>query len=116
MPKGTPDVPSPLVHDGLVYLCGESGTLTCLDAKTGDQLYSVRMHAARYRASPVYADGKLYLTARDGTITVIKAGPKFERLAVNKFDDQTAASPAVADGLIYIRGFKALYAIGPAAK
>src|SRR5438132_2448090 len=29
-PKDTPDVPSPLVYDGLVYLCGEMGTLTCL--------------------------------------------------------------------------------------
>src|SRR5262249_2794654 len=26
-PTNTPDVPSPLVHDGLVYLCRESGTL-----------------------------------------------------------------------------------------
>ena len=24
----TPDVPSPLIHDGLVYLCGEGGELT----------------------------------------------------------------------------------------
>jgi outer membrane protein assembly factor BamB len=26
--RGTPDVPSPLIHDGLVYLAGESGDLT----------------------------------------------------------------------------------------
>jgi outer membrane protein assembly factor BamB len=115
-PKGTPDVPSPLVHDGLVYLCGERGVLTCLDAKTGAELYSQRIHDARYRASPVYADGKVYLTARDGFVTVVKAGPKFEMLAVNKLPDQTSASPAVADGRIYLHGFKALYAIGPAAK
>ena len=31
--RGTPDVPSPLVHDGLVYLSGENGSLTCLDAR-----------------------------------------------------------------------------------
>jgi outer membrane protein assembly factor BamB len=115
-PKGTPDVPSPLVHDGLVYLCGERGVLTCLDAKTGAELYSQRIHSARYRASPVYADGKVYLTARDGTVTVVKAGPKFEVLAVNKLPDQISASPAVADARIYLHAFKALYAIGPAAK
>jgi outer membrane protein assembly factor BamB len=117
-PKNTPDVSSPLVHDGLVYLCRETGTggLICLEAKTGKELYTQRLHEARYRASPVYADGKVYLTARDGTVTVVKAGPRFERLAENPLHDQVSASPAIADGRIYLRGFRALYAIGPAAK
>jgi outer membrane protein assembly factor BamB len=111
-PSGTPDVPSPLVYGGLVYLCRENGFLVCLDAKTGKELYSHRTHDQRYRASPVYADGKVYLTARDGTFTVVKAGPKFEVLATNQLPDQTSASPAISNGRIYIRGFKALYAIG----
>ncbi len=54
----TPDVPSPLVVDGLLYLCREDGTLICLDAKTGEEFYTKRTHADRHRASPVYADGK----------------------------------------------------------
>jgi outer membrane protein assembly factor BamB len=115
-PNNTPDVPSPLVHDGLVYLCRENGGLICLEAKTGKELYSERTHSARYRASPVYADGKVYLTARDGVFTVVKAGPKFEVLAENKLPDQFAASPVVSNGRIYLRGFGALYAIAPAAK
>src|SRR5262249_35548022 len=72
-PTGTPDVPSPLIHGGLVYLCGEGGILTCLDAKTGEQLYQQSVHRDRHRASPVDADGKIYLTADDGTVSVIKA-------------------------------------------
>jgi outer membrane protein assembly factor BamB len=112
-PSGTPDVPSPLIHDGLVYLCRENGVLVCLEAKTGKQLYEERMHSGRYRASPIYADGKVYCTSRDGgVVTVVKAGPKFQMLAENKLPDVIAASPAVANGRIYIRGFKALYAIG----
>jgi outer membrane protein assembly factor BamB len=114
MAHNTPDVPSPLVHDGLVYLCGETGTLTCLDAKNGTVLYSERTHNYRHRASPVYADGKVYLTARDGTFTVVKAGPKFEVLAGNKLPDTFAASPAISNGRIYLRGFEALYAVGQA--
>src|SRR5262249_4955132 len=55
--KGSPDVPSPLVHDGFVYLPREYGALICLDAKTGKELYQQRLHADRYRASPVYVDG-----------------------------------------------------------
>jgi outer membrane protein assembly factor BamB len=117
-PNNTPDVPSPLVHDGLVYLCRENGILMCLDAKTGKEYYSERKgtHNSRHRASPVYADGKIYLTARDGVVTVVKAGPKFEPLATNKLSDDIAASPAIANGRIYLRGFKALYAIGPEGK
>jgi len=109
--NNTPDVPSPLVHDGLVYLCRENGVLICLDAKTGKELYMESLHKQRYRASPVYADGKIYLTARDGVVSVVKAGPQFELLAVNHMNDDISASPAIADGRIYLRGFKALYAL-----
>jgi outer membrane protein assembly factor BamB len=116
LPRNTPDVPSPLIHDGLVYLCRENGVLLCLDAKSGQEYYSQRLHASRYRASPVYADGKIYLTARDGTFTVVRAGRKCEVLASNRLPDEFTASPAVSGGKIYLRGFKTLYAIGPARK
>jgi outer membrane protein assembly factor BamB len=112
MARNTPDVSSPLVHDGLVYLCREDGLLICLDAKSGEQVYAESLHKQRYRASPVYADGKVYLTARDGVVSVVKAGRKFELLSVNRMGDDIAASPVIADGRIYLRGFKALYAIG----
>ncbi len=112
-PANTPDVPSPLLHDGLVYLCRENnGVLYCLDAKTGKELYNQRIHSALYRASPVYADGKVYCTARDGTVTVVKAGPQFEKVAENKLPDQISASPAVSGGRVYLRGWENLYAIG----
>ena len=113
MERGTPDVPSPLVVDGLVYLCGENGNLTCIDQKTGETLYEERTERGRHRASPVYADGKIYLTARnEGIITVVKAGREFEILAKNRMDESITASPAIANGRIYLRTFDALYAIG----
>ena len=105
-------MPSPLVHDGLVYLCRENGMLICLDAKTGKELYSERTTTSGYRASPVYADGKIYLTARDGTVTVVKAGPKFELLATNDCPIRSPPRRSIANGRIYLRGFKTLYAIG----
>jgi outer membrane protein assembly factor BamB len=111
IPRGTTDVPSPLVRDGLVYLSRENGILTCLDAKTGKQLYQERVYSQRYRASPVYGDGKIYLTARDGTFSVIRAGSKYELLATNHLPDTFTASPAISNGRIYLRGFEALYAI-----
>lgn len=108
----TPDVPSPLVVDDLVYLCRENGTLQTLNAKTGKEIYKERAHSDRYRASPVYADGKIYLTSRDGTITVVKPGSKFEILATNSLGESTSSSPAISNGRIYLRTFDALYAIG----
>jgi outer membrane protein assembly factor BamB len=115
-PHNTPDVPSPLIHDGLVYLCREDGTLICLDARTGKEYYARRTYSQRYRSSPIYADGKVYLTARDGTISVVKAGKKFELLATNKLGDDMSASPAVSAGRIYLRGFKALVAVSKGGK
>jgi outer membrane protein assembly factor BamB len=110
--RGTPDVPSPLVFEGRVFLCRETGVLTCLDAKTGKQYFSERFHPQTYRASPVIADGKLILTAKDGTFTVVKPGETLAILAKNKLSDQFAASPAISNGRLYLRGFANLYAIG----
>jgi len=113
--KGTPDVSSPLVYEGLVYLCRD-GSLLCLDAKTGKEMYTQRIYANRYRASPMAADGNIYLTAHDGTVTVVKAGPTYKEVAVNKLPDDIIASPVPSNGRIYLRGWKTLYAIGPASK
>jgi outer membrane protein assembly factor BamB len=111
-PSGSPDVPTPLIHDGLVYLCDEGGLLTCLDAVTGEEYYSKRRtHADRHRASPVYVDGKILLTARDGTITVLKAGKQFEVLATNDLGENMSSSPIISNGTMYLRTFDALYAV-----
>lgn len=116
----TPDVPCPLVHDGLVYMVREyakdRGALICADLKTGKEHYHEKLHPARYRSSPVYADGKIYLISRDGVVTVVKPGPKFTVLAVNKMEDEIAATPAVSGGRIYIRSFTALYALSQDGK
>ena len=109
--QGTPDVPSPIIHDGLVYLCRENGDLICLDAENGEQYYRERTHRHRHRASPVYANGHIYLTSRDGVITVVKAGPEFEVVASNAMGEDIAASPAIANGTLYLRSYQALYAI-----
>jgi outer membrane protein assembly factor BamB len=111
--NNTPDVPSPLVVGGLVYLCRENGNLMCLDANTGEEHYKDQPTTRdRHRASPVYADGHIYTTARNGVISVIKAGPKFEIAQQNDMQESISASPAISNGRIYIRTFDALYAIG----
>jgi len=110
-PNNTPDVPSPLVFDGLVYLCRENGNLQVLDAKTGEEIYQNRTVRDRHRASPVLADGKLYLTSRNGVITIVKTGREFKILEQNDIGEEMAASPVISNGTIYLRTFESLYAI-----
>lgn len=111
MSRNTPDVPSPLIHDSLVYLCREEGTLICLDAETGEKYYEKRTVRDRHRASPIYADGKIYCISRRGVVTVVKAGKEFEILAQNEMGEPITSSPVVSDGALYLRTFDALYAI-----
>lgn len=109
----TPDVPSPIVVDDIVYLCMHDGNLMALDRATGKELYFERTHRMRHRASPVYADGHLYLAARDGRVTVVKAGPKFEIVAENELLEDLSSSLAISNGTIYIRTYQHLWAIRP---
>ncbi|MGI8981741.1 MAG: PQQ-binding-like beta-propeller repeat protein [Pirellulaceae bacterium] len=111
-PKDTPDVPSPLIHDGLLYLCRENGNLIVADAKSGEEFYQETTTRDRHRASPVYGDGKVYLCARNGIITVVQAGKQFQILSQNNLGEPISASPAISGGRLYIRTFNALYAIG----
>ncbi len=107
----TPDVPCPLIVDGLVYLCRQDGKLFVVEAATGEELYYERTHDHQHRASPIYADGHVYLTSRDGHVTVVKAGRTFQIVAENELGETITASPVVSNGTLYLRSFEALYAI-----
>lgn len=106
-----PDVSSPLIDGGLLYICREDGVVSCFDTSTGKRLYRERLQSDRYRASPVVADGKLYFTSRSGVVSVVRAGDKFQLLAENDLGEDISSSPAIADGVLYLRTFSALYAI-----
>ena len=111
--QGIPEVPSPLVHDGLVYFVKNGGILTCLDVKTGERVYRMRTKGrGTHYASPILAGGKLYSTAGNGRISVIEAGREPKVVATNDMGERTYATPAAADGTLYVRTFEALYAFG----
>ena len=112
MKQGTPDVSTPVVYDGYVYLAGERGDLTCVDVRDGSVNYRERLSADKQRSTPVVWDGKIFIAGRRGTVFVVKAGPELEVLSKNELGEETTASPAIADGRIFIRTFDALYAFG----
>jgi outer membrane protein assembly factor BamB len=111
--KDTPYVPSPLLYRGQLYLLkGNTGILTCLDAKSGAALFSERLVGVpNVYASPVGAAGRVYVAGREGATAVLSAGPKLELLKTNTLDDGFDASPAVVDRELYLRGRKRLYRI-----
>lgn len=111
IPKNTPDVSSPIMHEGILYLMGENGRLMAHEASDGKLLYEENITNMRHRANPVLADGKLYFLGRDGVCVVVKAGKEFNKIATNKLPDTFTASPAISNGVLYLRGWKALYAV-----
>ena len=110
--KGVPNTPSPLFSNGLLYFVGDSGGLvTCLDAKSGELVWSERIASGKYWASPFIANGKIYFHNEDGVTTVIEDGRNFKLVSKNKVDGKLMSSAAVSEGAIFMRSDTALYKI-----
>ena len=109
--KSLPNVPSPLLYDGTLYLIKDGGILTALDKETGEVTKQGRVREAmeRYFASPIAADGKVFLASEAGNIAVLKPGPQWEIERVNIMDDEVWATPVAMDGRLFVRTRTALY-------
>jgi len=108
--RGASNKPSILLIDDLIYMIGDTGIATCVEAKTGEIVWQQRI-GGEYSASPVYADGKIWMFSEEGKTTVIKPGRTFEKLAENNLDDGFLASPAIAGKAFYLRTRTHLYRI-----
>lgn len=112
--RGNSYTPSPVLHDGILYLLTDSGMLSAFDAKTGKPHYQQQRLPKPYqfKASPVGANGKLYLAAETDDVVVVRMGPTFEVLATNTLPGESfIASPALAGGELFLRGERTLYAV-----
>jgi outer membrane protein assembly factor BamB len=109
--KSLPNVSSPLLYNGVIYMVKDGGVVTSLDANTGVLLKQARLREALevYFASPVAADEKVFLVSAAGKVTVLKAQGEWEILGVNDLAEECYASPAIASGNLYIRTRSALY-------
>jgi len=111
MQKFLPNVPSPLIYQGVLYLVKDGGIFTSLDPKTGTILKQGRLTGAldTYYSSPVAAAGKLYLFSQNGTATVLRAGAQWETITTVEMDEPIFATPAFVDNKMYLRTRGALY-------
>ena len=107
-------IPTPLAHDGIIYVAAENGIVTALDSKTGTQHYQERLNARRggmAYGSPVTDSERVYIPQNDGKIHVIATGPQFKKIATNQMGESSMATPAISSGNLYIRTRHHLYCI-----
>jgi outer membrane protein assembly factor BamB len=102
--------PSPLIVAGLLYIVGDDGTVTCVEAVSGAEVWKERI-GGNYIASPVFAEGRIYLPSVQGKTTVLKAGRSYQALATNVLDTGFMASPAIAGNSLFLRSKTHLYCI-----
>lgn len=111
---GGPDVPTPVTDGKYYYMVADNGVITCVDAKTGKQIYRNRLSVgATIDSSPVLADGKLYITGENAVTVVLAAGPEYKELARNELDGTfTMSSLAVSGQQLFLRTSTHLYCLG----
>jgi outer membrane protein assembly factor BamB len=112
--RSVPQLPSPLLYRGVLYMVNDGGIVTTLNPETGALIKQGRLQGAlgSYYASPVAADGHLFFASERGAIAVLPPTGDLTPLVVNDLGEDCYATPAFADGHIYVRTTQALYAFG----
>jgi len=101
---------TPVIKDGLLYTIDTKATLFCLDALSGEEIWSEKLKG-KYNSSPIAADGKIYITSVKGETLVIKEGRTYNPIAKNILEGEIWATPAIADQSLLIRTSMYLYKI-----
>jgi outer membrane protein assembly factor BamB len=111
--KGIGHKPSPVLVDGLLYVVSDDGAAVCIEAKTGQQVWTQRIEKRQFSASPLYADGVIYFFAEDGSACVIQPGREYKEIARSKLDggSECKSTPAIAGKSFFIRTDSNLYRI-----
>ncbi len=102
---------TPVIKDGLIYTASTRNMLMCIDAKTGEEIWSERQRT-NFNASPVYVDGLVWFFSVKGDVIALKAGRKYEVVAQNMMDSGIWGTPAIIRNCVILRTEKFLYRIG----
>lgn len=112
--RSVPQLPSPLLYGGVLYMVNDNGIITVLNPETGELIKQGRLTGALgpHFASPVAAEGNIFFTSEAGKVVVVSPGNDLTPRVINDLAEDTYATPAIADGRIYVRTTAALYAFG----
>jgi outer membrane protein assembly factor BamB/HEAT repeat protein len=103
-------VGTPIVKDGLLYVGDLGGTIHCLDAATGAQVWKHETNDAIW-GSLLLAGDRLYVGNAGGTMTVLRTGRRKELLAQIEMDSALYSPPAVVGDALYLATANRLYFI-----
>jgi outer membrane protein assembly factor BamB len=112
-PRASGYTPSALVYGGRAYLVHDTGILTVLDSRTGEQIYKVRVGGGghTFSASPIATGDRVLLLTEEGLTFVLDSGNDYKEIARNDLAEMSLASPAIAGNALYIRTESKLYKI-----
>lgn len=96
-------VASPVLCNGRLFVASAHRDAHCLDAKSGELLWSQQLNGRGCMASPVAAGGAIYFPDVSGRVTVVAAERAFRSLAENDLGEPIWASPAPMGGRLYVR-------------
>lgn len=109
------DCPTPVGHDGKVYLLTDRGKVHCIDAETGKDIWAgeIPRAAAKYYSSPILAGNLLYCAREDGVLAVVEVSESgMKVLSQNDMGERLAAAPVPINGKLLVRGVESLYCFG----
>jgi outer membrane protein assembly factor BamB len=103
---------TPAIHDGLAYVGDCGGVVHCVDAETGQPVWTQKAVGDIW-ASAFVADGKVYIATRRGHFVVMKAGRTATVLADVDLGvaDAISATPVAANGVLYISTARRIFAL-----
>jgi outer membrane protein assembly factor BamB len=103
-------VGTPIAKDGLLYVGDLGGTVHCLDAATGVQVWKHETNGAIWGCLLLAGD-RLYAGNVDGSMTVLRAGRRKEVLSQIEMDAPLYSRPAVIGDALYLAAANRLYLI-----
>jgi len=108
--RGTPYVPSPIVHNGVLWMVKDGGIVTRLDAANGRMLSEERLPGpGNYYASPIAGDGKIYFASEAGVVSVVANEPDWRVISSHKFGAKIHGTPVLDGGCVFIRTEESIY-------
>lgn len=105
------EVSSPLAADGLLIMPASYGTVTCLDAESGEP-YWIEEYDEGFYSSPILVGDKVYLMDMAGVTHIFLAAREFQSVGLCELGERAMTVPAFMHNRIYIRGEEHLFCIG----
>ena len=105
-----PYVPCLIRREDLLFLWGDKGIMVCLEAATGNEVWSERIDG-QYSGSPILIEDRIYCVTEDGIVVVLQAARQFRELGRTPLGDDCHSTPAVANGHLYFHTFRHVIAV-----